>query len=187
MGSRPKGILLVEPEADVLEKLVAALTQRFDANITCVPSGEEAVETEAIEPHDLVICELELPQMSGLELADQLMALRRRPFILLACDATREEAVEAMRLGVRDLFVKPFRVRELMDSIERAFHADEVSHRHHAKYRRLRKLLRRAKQDRMEMHQRTELICRDLVGAHRKLVERVLALESGATSDEGIA
>ena len=177
MGNRPTRILLVEPDAGVLEKLVAALVRRFETHITCVATGEECVAAEAVSPHDLVISELELPQMSGLELADQLGVLRKRPMLLLASAPTTEEAVEAMRLGVRDLFVRPFHVAELMDSVERSLHSRETCLRHEVRHQHLRDLLRRLIRDRRELRQRTELICRDLVGAHRGLVERVLRIE----------
>jgi hypothetical protein len=42
---------------------------------------------------------------------------------------------------------------------------------------RLRRLLRRLLRERRELRQRTELICRDLVGAHRRLVDRVLTIQ----------
>jgi DNA-binding NtrC family response regulator len=177
MGNRPAKILLVEPDADVLEKLVAVLVKRFEAHITCVATGEEGVAAEAVAAHDLVISELELPRMSGLELADQLGVLRKRPTLLLASAPTAEEAVEAMRLGVRDLFIRPFRVVELMDAVERCLHAREVCRQHDVRHQHMRDLLRRLIRDRRELRQRTELICRDLVGAHRGLVERVLQIE----------
>lgn len=175
-GSVPK-ILLVEPDPDVMEILVTACTRRFDAHITCVADAESCLDADMLEPHDLVIAEMDLPDSTGARLADQLMSLRARPIILLGDAPVLEDAVEAMRLGVRDLFVKPFAVAHLLDSAARALRGHHLHVQHGARYRRMRDLVRQAIRERRDLNRRIDLICRDLVGAQRRLVHRVLELE----------
>ncbi len=181
MLDRPHKILLVEPDAEVLEILVAALARRFEAHITCVPDAESCLDVEMVDPHELVIAELNLEDSSGLELTEKLMALSARPVILLANEPTCDEAIEAMRLGVRDLFRKPFPVEDLLDAARRAVLGFDLRRRRTAKYRRMRELVRRVIRERRNLNRRVELICRDLVGAQRRLVHRVLSLDEQKT------
>ena len=177
MAERSYKILLVEPDADILELLVSALGRRFNAHVTCVATAEACLDVELLEPHDLVIAELNLKDEDGIVLAGHLTSLSSRPIILLADDPTCEDALAALRMKVRDLLVKPFPMAELLDSVERALRGYEVRRQHQAKYHRTRDLLRRVIRERRNLNQRIELVCRDLVGAHRRLVHRVLDSE----------
>lgn len=175
LGS-PK-VLLVEDDPRMIEMLVEGLVRRFDAHLTCVAGAEEALDIEIVEPHDIVVAELALPGMDGLTLTRHMMELSDRPVILLAEEPGLSQAVEALRLGARDLFPKPFAVGDLLDSMERAMARAGQARRFRAKHRHLRQLVRRVLRERRDLNRRIELICKDLVGAHRRLVHRVLAHE----------
>ena len=173
-------ILLAEDDPRLLEMLVESIVGRFDAHLTCVSSGEDALDVEMVEPHDLVVTELALPGMDGLTLSRHLMELSDRPVILLAEEPGLSHAVEAMRLKVRDLFPKPFAIDELLDSMQRALNEGRQVRCAKTKYRRLRQLVRQVLRERRDLNRRIDLICRDLVGAHRRLVHRVLEREDPA-------
>ena len=201
MPDRSCKILLVEPDSQVCEILVASLARRFGTHITCVADADSALDADMLDPHHLVIAELALDQPSdvhppsadlsacvsrGMKLAEQLARLSgfcgpsdpgRRPLILLAHELTCDQAIEAMRAGVVDLFRKPFPVASLLDAAEQALHNYRLRRQQAAKYRRMRDLVRQALRERRDLNRRMELLCRDLVGAHRRLVRRVLALE----------
>lgn len=170
-------LLVVEPDPGILELLVSALSRRFAAHITCVADAEACLDVVLIERHDLIITELELTGWSGLKLIEQLTALSSDPVVLLADSPPVDTVVEAMRLGVRDLFLKPFPVSDLLDATDRALHGLDIRRKHATKYRRMRELVRRVIRERRELNRRMDLICRDLVGAHRRLVHRVLQAE----------
>jgi DNA-binding response OmpR family regulator len=149
------------------------------------------MDVELTEPHDLVIAEIEpaggVPALteprssfasSGrLPLVEQLASLGGRPIILLADEPTRAEMIHALRLGVRDLLLKPFPVEQLLDAAERVLHEVEVRQQYLARYRKMRGLTRQVIRERRDLKQRIDLICRDLVGAHRRLVHRVIEFE----------
>ena len=181
MSDRPPKILLVEPDPDMVDMLVGLLRRRFDAQVTCVSNAESCLKTDLYDPHDLVIAEWELDDSDGLQLTEHLTILSPRPIILLADEPTSRDAIEAMRLGVRDLFVKPFPFQDLLDATERAVTGNELRRQHTAKYRRMRDLVRHVIRERRDLNRRTELVCRDLVEAHRRLVHRVLAIEGTRT------
>ncbi|HUU83944.1 MAG TPA: response regulator [Phycisphaerae bacterium] len=173
-------ILLVEDDSRILEKLVESFVARFDAHLTCAATAEDALDVEVVEPHDIVVAEMALTGMDGLTLARHLLELNDRPVILLADEPGLSHAVEAMRLGVRDLFAKPFAVDDLIVSMERALGQVRRTEQMRVKHKNLRQLVRRVLRERRDLNQRIELICKDLVGAHRRLVQRVLADEPTA-------
>ena len=178
MHTRCPKILVVEPDSEIVEILVASLSRRFDAQITCVADAESALDVDLVAAHDLVITELVLDDLEGLDLIERLMALSVRPMVLLAHEPSCEEAIEALRLGVRDVFCKPFPVTDLLDSVARLLRGHEVRQAHLSKHRRMRDLVRRVIRERRDLNRRIDLICRDLVGAQRRLVRRVLESEA---------
>ncbi len=181
MPEMPYKIILVEPDADVTEIVVNALVRRFDAYITCVSTAEDCLDTELVEPHDLVITDLDLAHDDGLDLAEQLFTLSARPVFVLADDPDRDDMVRAMQVGVRQMFVKPFPVGELLDAADAALRSYTLKRKQLVRHRRTRDLLRQVIGERRELNRRIDLICRDLVGAHRRLVNRVIEKEEVAT------
>jgi len=181
--SYPK-LMIVEPNASIMEELIRALSYRFDAQLTCVPDGNLCLETDMVEPHDLVIAELELPDMSGLELASQLLSLRTRPLILVGESPMVDDAIEALRLGVKDMFRHPLDVDGLLDAVDRGLRGYELHRNHSARYRKMRELVRRAIRERRQLNHRVDLVCRDLVSAHRRLVQRVMTSETQRTASK---
>jgi len=173
----PKRILLVEPDPQALEMLVGALIERLHPHITCVSTAEEALSIESEQTHDLIIAELDLKHMPGTRLAEKLGSYHRRPMILLADEPSTADVVRALRAGVQDIFIKPFQASDLLDSAQRSLHALEMHRRHQERHQRMRRLVKRVLRERRDLRHRTELICRDLVGAHRKLVHRVIGFE----------
>lgn len=175
--------MLVEDDPEIVEILVASLSKRIDAQITCVADMESCLDVDMVDPHHLVICELDLEDGSGVALAERLCMLAARPIILLADDPTTQDTIAALRLGVRDLLIKPFPVTDLLDAAERALRKYDVRQAHVAKYHRMRKLVRRVLRERREINQRVELVCRDLVGAQRRLMHRVLSSQEAHTTN----
>ena len=177
-------ILIVEPDPDLVAMLVGTLATSMNAHLTCVAGAAACLDTELVDPHDLVITELSLPVEHGIEevtdgigLAESLCSLSSRPIILLADRPTARQTIRAMRAGVRDVFIKPFTMEALADAAARMLHGFDLRRRHFAKYHKMRDLVRRVIRERRELNERVELVCRDLVGAHRRLAHRVLETE----------
>lgn len=168
------GILLVENDPGTLEMLVEAIVRRFDANITCASCGEDALVADEPAPHDLVVASVNLPGMHGLELLDRLMQRRRRPVILLTLRPTSEQAIEALRLRAADLLVKPFDLRALLQRMEQELREYQQARRHWRRSQRVRQLVRGALRERRSLRERLDFVCRDLVGAHQRLLNHVL-------------
>lgn len=177
LDERPYRIILVEPDPELIDVLLGSLTRRFACHVSCVPTAAACLDAELVTPHELVITEFALPDTSGIALAHQLASLGRRPVILLADRIARRPMIAAMRAGIRDVLVKPFPVSELLDGAAQLLNEFRTQRRQFARYHRMRSLVKRVLGERRELHRRTELICRDLVGAHRRLLSKVLTYE----------
>jgi DNA-binding NtrC family response regulator len=184
MTDRMHKILLVEPDPSTMELLVAALSRRFHAHITCVSRASSGLHSDAREPNDLVIAEMKLPDASGLEFAEQLLAGASRPVILIDERASSRRAVAALRLGIADLFHKPFPVECLLQAAQEALDSLDFRRRTAVRHRRMREMVRRMIRERRDLNRRVELVCKDLVDAQRRLSHRVLALEARTAQAE---
>lgn len=170
-------ILLVESDPRVVEILVESLIRRFNCDITCVATAEDALDVEVVEPHSVIIADTILPNMDAFCLTERMKELADRPVFLMGEEPTAQEAISAMRAGASEFFVKPFEVTELLDAVQQALSKYRSIRTLRYRHERMRDLLRRVIRDRRNLNRRVELICRDLVGAHKRLVVRVLENE----------
>lgn len=116
----PKRILIVEDEEDIAELLEYNLRrQGFEAE--AVGSGEEGLELAGeIEPH-LIILDLMLPGLSGLEVCRKLKAdeeLQQIPVIMLTAKGEEEDIIAGFEAGADDYVTKPFQPRILVARVK---------------------------------------------------------------------
>jgi DNA-binding NtrC family response regulator len=110
-------ILLVEDDERLLDVLMeAAAMEEYDAR--GVPSAEAAVELLRDEPFEVMVTDVTLPGMSGLELLRQCQRLRPGivPIVMTAY-GTVDIAVEAMKRGAADFITKPFQLDALLGTV----------------------------------------------------------------------
>lgn len=181
MNDQRMRVLLVTPDAELTEMFVAALVSRFDAHITCVADALEAVDADLTLPHDVILADMDLGDFSGVQFAQQLLSMGTRPVLLFGDDPLTEDVIEALRLGVRDVLSKPFPMEQLLDAVDAALRGAKQNMAHATRYRSMRDLVRRVIRERRDLNKRIDLLCRDLVGAQRRLVQRVMAMEQSQT------
>ena len=113
-------ILLVEDDAGLASALSRVLADEH-CQVTVEPRGDTGLAAAQAAPFDVVITDLKLPGLSGLELIRQLHAkLPRLPIILMTAHGTTETAIEATKLGAFDYLLKPFEMEELLDLTAKA-------------------------------------------------------------------
>jgi len=115
---RPNRIVVVDDNRFTRELAREALEGQ--ARVECCASGEAALESLAREPADLVLSDLTMPGLSGLELLERVR--REQPgtdFVLFTGDASIESAISALRMGAADYLVKPVQPEELALLVER--------------------------------------------------------------------
>jgi DNA-binding response OmpR family regulator len=106
-------ILLVEDEDSIAEPLMDGL-RREGYNVSRVARGEDALEAS---PADLVLLDLRLPDIDGLDVCRRLRERSRVPIIVLTARGEEADRVVGLELGADDYIVKPYGLRELIARI----------------------------------------------------------------------
>jgi DNA-binding NtrC family response regulator len=113
-------ILVVDDDAAVRDTLQCCF-EEAGYHVDAVASGEEALGRLRRVPSDVVLTDIVMPGMDGIELLGQARLLApRTPVILLTAYATVETAVEALRRGAVDYVFKPFQIEDLRARVRRA-------------------------------------------------------------------
>jgi two-component system response regulator ResD len=105
-------VLIVDDEPNIRE-VVGLYLRRDGHTVVSVTDGEEALEAFRESEPDLVVLDLMLPKISGLEVCRRMRADRRVPLIMLTARGEEEERIVGLSLGADDYVVKPFSPREL--------------------------------------------------------------------------
>ena len=125
-------ILVVDDEPDILELVQYNLT-REHYDVVCVESGEEALTQVSATPPDLIILDLMLPGVDGLEVC---RTLKRHPHtalipvVMLTARGEEADIVAGLELGADDYLTKPFSPRVLLARIRavlRRQHSEPVA------------------------------------------------------------
>jgi DNA-binding response OmpR family regulator len=108
-------ILIVEDDRDIASLIKHALERQGDSTADIVGSGEAALKAVADSPPELIILDLNLPVISGLEV---FRIVRSRsdqniPVIMLTARSDEDDRVAGLELGADDYITKPFSLREL--------------------------------------------------------------------------
>jgi two-component system response regulator AtoC len=113
-------ILVIDDDEQMQFFLKEAL-QRQGYGLTARRSAEEGLDSLKSDPVDLVLLDLRLPGMDGLQAVEAILKIDPRvPIIIMTAHGTRDSAIEAMRRGAYDYFTKPFRLEEMEIVIRRA-------------------------------------------------------------------
>jgi two-component system, OmpR family, response regulator PhoP len=107
-------VLIVEDEAPLRETLAARM-QREGFAVDTASDGEEAIYMGREVPFDIVIVDLGLPKMSGIEVVKKLREFQKRyPILILTARSSWQDKVEGLKSGADDYLVKPFHIEELL-------------------------------------------------------------------------
>jgi two-component system, OmpR family, response regulator len=109
-------ILLVDDE-DSVQKLLAYPLERDGFRVVQARDGEEALERFAQERIDLVVLDLMLPKLDGLEVCKRLRATSSVPIIMLTARDDELDKVLGLELGADDYITKPFSIREFRSRV----------------------------------------------------------------------
>jgi DNA-binding NtrC family response regulator len=113
-------VLLVDDEREFLETLVKRIQKR-NVSATGVTSGEEALAFLEKNPVDVVVLDVRMPGMDGIE---TLRALKRQypltEVVMLTGHASLEVAIEGMELGAFDYLMKPVEIDDLLYKLQDA-------------------------------------------------------------------
>ena len=106
-------LLLVEDDVAIRGALIRALTERGHA-VSSTPTAMEALQLVVDSPPDLVILDLGLPDLDGVDVIKRLREWSVTPIIVLSARGQERDKVEALEAGADDYVSKPFGVGELV-------------------------------------------------------------------------
>jgi len=109
-------VLIVEDEQDIAGLIKHTLERSGSAEAEVVGSGDAALKAVSARPPDLIILDLNLPVLGGLEvcrLLRQRSDARHLPIIMLTAKSSESDRVTGLELGADDYVTKPFSLREL--------------------------------------------------------------------------
>lgn len=112
-------VLIVEDEPGLRRALVINLRAR-DYEVTAVGDGGAALSAAAVEPPDVVILDLGLPDIDGTEVIEGLRGWSRAPIIVLSARQAQGDKVVALDVGADDYMTKPFGMDELLARLRAA-------------------------------------------------------------------
>ena len=123
MGDRkkiPKRLLVVDDEESMRDLLSEYLTE-YGYDVTCAANGKEALQLYQQGHFDIVLSDLFMEPMDGLELLKMIKEINPEAiFIMITGYPTIESSVEVIKKGARDYITKPFNIDEIKVKIDRA-------------------------------------------------------------------
>jgi len=117
-----KKILVVDDEEDILE-LVRYNLAREGYKILCASSGEEGLKLAKAEKPDLIVLDLMLPGVDGLDVTRRLKgddSTRKIPVVMLTAKGEESDIVTGLELGAEDYITKPFSPRVMVARVKTA-------------------------------------------------------------------
>src|SRR5512147_1232817 len=108
-----RNVLVVDDEAQITRSLRTALSGN-GYNVRTAGDGDEALEVMRGWTPDLVITDLSMPNMQGLELCSRIRAKSQVPIIVLSVRGEERAKVDALDAGADDYVTKPFNLNELL-------------------------------------------------------------------------
>jgi nitrogen regulation protein NR(I) len=122
----PGKILLIDDDAGIIDTLSRVLKEE-GYEVVVESRGDNGFQRAANDSFNVVVTDLKLPGLNGLELVHQLHTARPRlPIILITAFGTTQTAIEATKFGAYDYLLKPFEIPKLLDLIHRAMDSNRL-------------------------------------------------------------
>lgn len=112
-----KKILIIEDDQEIIKLLEIHLTDLIYSTSKAL-DGEEGLRMALEHHYDLILLDLTLPVMDGIEVCKKLRALKSTPVIMLTAKSEEIDRVLGLELGADDYITKPFSIRELLARIK---------------------------------------------------------------------
>ncbi len=123
LGARLPLRILVAEDVAINQQMMEMMLRRFGYAVDFAGNGMEVLQALSRQPYNLVLMDVQMPEMDGIECTRRIMAEfaeERRPFVVaLTANAMREEAARCREAGMDDFLTKPIRVAELRRCLER--------------------------------------------------------------------
>jgi len=117
-----KGTILVVDDEKGQREILSAILKKEGYPVAVVPGAREALERLETEEYDIILTDLKMQGMSGMELLERVLNVNpRQSVIMMTAHGTIDSAVEAMKKGAFDYLEKPLERDTLLMTLKRAF------------------------------------------------------------------
>ncbi len=116
--------ILVVEDSPATQKFISFTLKYKGHEVTTAADGVEALEKLPQAPYDLVILDIMMPRMNGLEVLREIKSrpeTRRLPVIMLTSEKGEADRQTALALGAKFFLNKPFQPEQLLDAVEKVF------------------------------------------------------------------
>lgn len=128
-------ILIVDDEKNI-RRTVAQSLDPLGYQVTTAVNGKDALKQMEAEAYDLILLDLRMPGMDGLELLRRAVEIQPDiQIMIISAHGTVENAVEAMKLGAMDFLQKPFTPKELRDTVYQVLERESLGTEERSSYR----------------------------------------------------
>lgn len=117
-------VLIVDDFATMRRILKNILRQIGFTNIYEADNGKNALNMLKKQKFDLILCDWNMPEMSGLELLNEIRSdneLKDTPFVMVTAEAQKNNIIEAVQAGVSNYVVKPFTAETINGKLKKVF------------------------------------------------------------------
>lgn len=120
-----KNILIIEDDPEIIKLLEIHLTDLIYTTAKAL-DGELGLEMALENDYDLILLDLTLPTMDGVEICKRLRAKKSTPIIMLTAKSEEIDRVLGLEIGADDYITKPFSIRELLARIKAVLRRSEI-------------------------------------------------------------
>lgn len=120
MVQQTKALILVVDDEPAILRALRTILSRQGYQVEMAESGRQALELHERKHPDLILLDLGLPDIDGMEVVRELRAWSNTPIVVLSVRGEERDKVRALDLGADDYLVKPFGVDELLARIRAA-------------------------------------------------------------------
>jgi CheY-like chemotaxis protein len=114
--------VLTVDDSKTIRMIVKKAFKPFDSVVLEAENGVEGLAVASKEKPDLIVLDITMPVMNGVEMLDKLKGdpnLKEIPVIMLTAESGKENVMQIVKMGVRDYMVKPFKGEQLIERVEK--------------------------------------------------------------------
>src|SRR6202012_4389323 len=118
--NKPANVVLLIDDEPKIRRFLRAGFELHGFSVLEAENAAEGLKAATFNAPDLIVLDLDLPDLHGSEILERLRSWSNIPVIILSVEASEEQKVRLLKLGADDYVVKPFGIAELLAGSERS-------------------------------------------------------------------
>ena len=121
-----KKVLVIEDDPEIVELLTIHL-EDLNCSVSVAMDGEDGLSKSLNNSFDLIILDITLPGMDGIEVCQKIRAINNTPIIMLTAKSEEIDRVLGLEVGADDYITKPFSIREFIARVKATFRRNKMN------------------------------------------------------------